>query len=154
MADKSLNPEYVEIIRKALNNCPYFSLLSIEIKNIQWGSSLLEMKIEEKHLQPFGAVHGGAIASLIDAAAFWASFPQVENGKGLTTVEVKVNYLAPVQNGRLIAIGKCIKMGKTIGLGEVDVKDERDRLVAHGTATMMVVPNLPIKGYEKLPPKN
>lgn len=153
MSENNLNPEYVETICKAVNQCPYFSLLSMKIKNLNWGNSLLEMEVKEKHLQPFGAVHGGAIASLIDAAAFWASFPQVEDGKGLTTVEVKVNYLSPVQNGRLYASGKCLKLGKTIALGEVFVKDEKERLVAHGTATMMVIPYLPIKGYENLPPK-
>ena len=153
MSDKTFNPEYVETIYNAVNRCPYFSLLSIEIKSLEWGISILEMKIEEKHLQPFGAVHGGAIASLIDAAAFWASFPQVENGKGLTTIEVKVNYLSPVRDGKVFAIGKCIKMGKTIALGEVFVRDDKERLVAHGTATMMVIPNLPIKGYDNLPPK-
>ncbi len=153
MDEKSLNPEYIEAICKAVNHCPYFSLLSMEIKSLDWGSSLLEMEIKEKHLQPFGAVHGGAIASLIDAAAFWASFPQVEDGKGLTTVEVKVNYLSPVQNGKLFALGKCIKMGKTIALGEVFVKNEKEKLIAHGTSTMMIIQNIPIKGYENLPPK-
>lgn len=153
MSEKELNPEYIEFISKIVNQSPYFSLLSMKIINLELGGSILEMKIEEKHLQPFGAVHGGAIASLIDSAAFWASYTQLENGKGLTTIDVKVNYLAPVQKGKLIAMGKCIKMGNTIALGDVKVIDEADRLIAHGTATMMVLQNLPIKGYINLPPK-
>jgi acyl-coenzyme A thioesterase PaaI-like protein len=43
-------------------------------------------------------------------------------------------------------------MGKTLGLGEVTVKDGDGNLVAYGIATMMVVPNQPILGYENLPP--
>lgn len=153
MSEKSLNHEYIDTISKAVNYCPYFTLLSMKIKSLAWGSSLLEMEIQEKHLQPFGAVHGGAIASLVDAAAFWASFTQVEEGKGLTTVEVKINYLSPAQNGKLFAFGKCIKMGKTIALGEVFVRDDKERLIAHGTSTLMIISNIPIKGYENLPPK-
>ena len=60
---------------------------------------------------------GGVIASVIDAATFWAVFPQVKDGMGLTTVEIKVNYLAPVPKGKVVAKGRCIKIGKTLALG-------------------------------------
>ena len=152
MPESQINPKYTEALAMIVNSCPYFSLLSMEIKDLQWGTSLLEVQLEEKHLQPFGMVHGGVIASVIDAAAFWAVFPQVEKGKGLTTVEMKINYLAPAQKGKLLAQGRCIKMGRSLALGEAQVKDSNGILVAHGTATMMVVPDLHIPGYEDLPP--
>jgi uncharacterized protein (TIGR00369 family) len=153
MSELRLNPRYTEAVAMLVNRSPYFSLLSMEIKDLQWGVSLLEVELEEKHLQPFGGVHGGVMASVVDAAAFWAAFPQVENGMGLTTVEIKINYLAPIQKGKLIAMGRCIKMGKSIALGEAVVKDEGEKLIAHGTATMMVVPNLHLLiGHEDLPP--
>ncbi|MBM4277362.1 MAG: PaaI family thioesterase [Deltaproteobacteria bacterium] len=152
MAEEELNPKYKEAVTKVVNRSPYFSLLSMEIKNLRWGTSLLEIQLEEKHLQPFGNVHGGVMASVVDAATFWATFPQVENGLGLTTVEIKVNYLAPVQKGKLKAEGRCIKMGKTLALGEAFVKDEEGKLIAHGTSTMMVLPGLTVQGYQELPP--
>jgi len=152
MAEEQLNPKYKEAVAKVVNQSPFFSLLSMEIKDLKWGASLLEVQLEEKHLQPFGNVHGGVMASLVDAATFWATFPQVENGLGLTTVEIKVNYLAPVQKGKLIAGGRCIKMGKTLALGEAFVRDEGERLIAHGTSTMMVLPGLHVPGYKNRPP--
>jgi len=152
MSELKLNPKYVEAVAMIVNRSPYFSLLSMEIKDLQWGTALLEVQLEEKHLQPFGFVHGGAIASVMDAAAFWAVFPQVENGMGLTTVEIKVNFLAPAQKGRLVARGRCIRLGKTLALGETEIRNTEGVLVAHGTATMMVVPDLRIPGYEDLPP--
>jgi uncharacterized protein (TIGR00369 family) len=151
MPEVELNPRYTEAVVVLVNQSPYFSLLSMEIKALQWGTCLLEVKLGEKHLQPFGMVHGGAIASVVDAAAFWAVFPQVEKGMGLTTVEMKLNYLAPVQKGRLVAEGRCIRMGRTLALGEAQVRDGEGALIAHGTATMMVVPDLHIPGYENLP---
>jgi uncharacterized protein (TIGR00369 family) len=152
MPEPKLNPKYKEAVAMIVNRSPYFSLLSMEIKDLQWGNAHLEIELSEKHLQPFGFVHGGAIASLMDAAAFWAVFPQVENGMGLTTVEVKVNYLAPAQKGRLVAKGRCIRLGKTLALGEAEIRNAEGVLVAHGTATMMVVPDLKIPGQENLPP--
>ncbi len=153
MSEPRLNPKYTEAISTLVNRSPYFSLISMEIKELEWGISVLEVKLEEKHLQPFGYVHGGAIASVIDAATFWAVFPQVKDGMGLTTVEIKANFLAPVQKGKLVAKGRCIKIGKTLALGDATIYDGNGNLLAHGTATMMIVPDLKVEGQENLPPK-
>ena len=152
MSEPKLNPRYVEAVTKVVNQSPYFSLLSMEIRDLQWGTSLLEIQLAEKHLQPFGFVHGGAMASIMDAATFWAVFPQIEKGLGLTTVEIKVNFLAPAQKGKLVARGRCIRLGKTLALGDAEIRNSEGGLVAHGTATMMVVPDLKIPGQENLPP--
>jgi uncharacterized protein (TIGR00369 family) len=153
MSEPRLNPKYTEAIATLVNRSPYFSLISMKIKELEWGASALEVELEEKHLQPFGHVHGGAIASVIDAATFWAVFPQVKDGMGLTTVEVKANFLAPVQKGKLVVKGRCIKIGRTLALGEAYVNSAEGNLIAHGTATMMIVPDLKVEGQEKLPPK-
>ncbi len=153
MSEFSLNPKYKEAISMVVNRSPYFSLLSMEIKDLEWGTAVLEIDLDEKHLQPFGHVHGGVIASVMDAAAFWAVFPQVKDGMGLTTVEIKVNYLSPVQKGKLVAKGRCIKIGKTLALGETYINSAEGNLLAHGTATMMIVPDLKVEGQDNLPPK-
>ena len=153
MSELRLNPKYTEAISMLVNRSPYFSLLSMEIKDLEWGNSVLEVALEEKHLQPFGYVHGGAIASVMDAATFWAVFPQVKDGMGLTTVEIKVNFLAPVKEGKLVAKGRCIKIGKTLALGDATIYDGNGNLLGHGTATMMIVPDLKVEGQENLPPK-
>jgi acyl-coenzyme A thioesterase PaaI-like protein len=64
-----------------------------------------------------------------------------------------VNYLAPVQKGKLVAKGRCIKMGKTLALGEAYINGAEGNLLAHGTATMMIVPDLKVEGQGNLPPK-
>ncbi|HYA94595.1 MAG TPA: PaaI family thioesterase [Thermodesulfobacteriota bacterium] len=154
MSEPRLNPRYTKAISNIVNRSPYFSLLSMKIKELDWGTSVLEVELEEKHLQPFGYVHGGAIASVMDAATFWAVFPQVRDGMGLTTVEIKVNFLAPVREGRLVVKGRCIKIGKTLALGDATIYDAKGNLLAHGTATMMIVPDLKVEGQDKLPPKH
>jgi len=83
-------------------------------------------------------VHGGVFSSLIDAAGFWAVYSQANEGVGMTTVELKLNYLAPAVSGRLIGLGRCIKLGRNLGLGEARIENEDGRLLAHGTTTVMV----------------
>ena len=153
MSEPRLNPKYTEAISNVVNRSPYFSLLSMKIKELEWGTSVLEVELEEKHLHPFGYVHGGAVASVMDAATFWSVFPKVRDGMGLTTVEIKVNFLAPVRDGKLVAKGRCIKIGRTLALGDATIYDGNGNLLGHGTATMMIVPDLKVEGQENLPPK-
>ncbi len=47
-----LNPAYVEAIKRVVNTSPYFNLISMEIKNLEFGHTRLEVALEEKHLQP------------------------------------------------------------------------------------------------------
>jgi uncharacterized protein (TIGR00369 family) len=150
---RHLNPEYVGAVRQYVNACPYFSLLSMKIEGLNWGESHIEVLVEEKHLQPFGMVHGGVFASLIDAAAFWAVYTQVPEELGMTTVELKLNYLAPLSAGRMIGNGKSLRVGKTLCLGEASILSEEGTLLAHGTSTMMVLKDLKLQGADQGPSK-
>jgi uncharacterized protein (TIGR00369 family) len=150
---KKLNPDHVAAVVRTANTCPFFTLLSMEIRSLGPGESHLEVGVQEKHFQPYGMVHGGVCASLVDASAFWAVYPLMAEDIGLTTVELKLNYLAPVSEGRLICKGKSIKAGNTICLAEASVEDDKGNLVAHGTSTMMIIPSLKLHGQSQFPPK-
>jgi uncharacterized protein (TIGR00369 family) len=150
---KKLNPDYVEAVRRGINVCPYFTLLGMRIEDLTPGESHLALDVETKHLQPFGIVHGGVFASLVDACCFWAVYTAVDEGTAMTTVEVKLNYLAPSSSGRLVGRGRLIKMGKTLGLGQATISDHEGRTLCHGTSTLMVVPNLQLDGEGGLPAK-
>jgi uncharacterized protein (TIGR00369 family) len=150
---KRINPDYIKAVRRIVNPCPYFTLLSIDIKDLGWGESHLEILVQEKHLQPFGMVHGGVFASLVDAAAFWAVYTQVPEDMGMTTVDLKLNYLAPLTTGRMLAKGRSIRVGRTLCLGEASISNEDGLLLVHGTSTMMLLKDLKIRGESEWPPK-
>jgi uncharacterized protein (TIGR00369 family) len=150
---KRLNPEYIDMLKEKINQCPYFTLISMDVQSLGWGESLLEVDIQQKHLQPFGMVHGGVYSSLVDAAAFWAVFPMIEEDVGLTSVEMKLNFLAPAGGGVFVAKGKSIKVGRTLCLGEALIENESGRLLAHGTSTMMILKGMNITGETAFPSK-
>ena len=54
MSEFSLNPKYKEALSTLINRSPYFSLLSMEIKDLEWGTCILEVELQEKHLQRVG----------------------------------------------------------------------------------------------------
>jgi len=150
---KKLNPEWIKTIKDLVTSSPYFQLESMTVLDLGPGTSRVEIEVQKKHLQPFGMVHGGVYSGLIDAAGFWAAYTQGEEDQTLTTVEMKLNYLAPANSGRLIGLGRCLKLGKTLGLAEARIENEDGQFLAHGLVTMMVVPNLQLKGAASMPPK-
>jgi uncharacterized protein (TIGR00369 family) len=151
---KRINPEWVKAIQSGVNPCPYFDLQSMRIVDISWGRALLEIELGRKHLQPFGVVHGGVLSTIADAAGFWGVYSQMEPGYAMTTVELKVNFLAPTKDqGKLIGEGRCIKLGRTLGLGEATISNSAGKVVAHATTTLMVVPHLTLVNQDQLPEK-
>ena len=100
----------------------------------------MELQTAHCHLQPYGIVHGGVLATLIDTATFWAAFMRVPEDAGLVNVDLKLNYLKPVETGRLRAEGFAMRSGKSISYAESRVQDVHGELVAHGTSTLMTLP--------------
>jgi uncharacterized protein (TIGR00369 family) len=84
-----------------------------------------------------GTVHGGIICTLADSAMGMAYACTLAEGESFTTLELKINFLRPVFNGRLEAVGVVSNAGKTVALVECDVIDDRGRVVAHATSTCM-----------------
>ena len=151
---KKLNPDYIKRIREIVSTSPYFELLSMELVDVGLGYSSLEIDVTQKHLQPFGMVHGGVFSSIIDAAAFWAIYPGLEDpAAGMTTVDLKLNYLAPAASGKLIARGRQIKVGRTLGYAEAQVVNQDEKILAHGTSTVIILPGKAIEVDPPLPPK-
>ena len=154
MTMKTPNPEYIKRMREIVSTCPYFELLSMELVDAGIGYSSVEIDLSQKHLQPFGMVHGGVFSSIIDAAAFWAVYPGIEDPTaGMTTVDLKLNYLAPAAFGKLIARGRQIKLGRTLGYAEVQVADQDQKILAHGTSTVIILPGKALETDPPLPPK-
>ncbi len=137
-----LNPKHVEAVMTMINQGYYFKHLSMFVKDIGMGYSLVEVDIGDEHLNPFGGLHGGVYASAIDTAAYWAVYGELEEDAGYITIDLKVDYLAPVSGGKMIVKGRRIKLGKTMCLAEATAFDQTDKWLAHGTSKMMVVQGL------------
>ena len=148
-----LNPEFVATIIKKVNKSPYYQLTSMQIRKLGWGECRMHLPVLEKHHQPYGMAHGGILASLVDSAAYWAVFTRIDDGFKMISIDLKLNYLAPASQSDLWAAGKCIKAGKTLCMGEASITDQNEKLICHGTSTMMVLKDLQIRGEFELPAK-
>jgi len=77
--------------------------------------------------------HGGVLAALVDLAADWALVKRT--GRGVPTLDLRVDYHAAAMPGDLIAKGRVIKAGGTISTAEAHVYDLEDKLLASGRGT-------------------
>lgn len=143
---RGISPQYRERLFTLIDDVPFLRHMGIRITDLSWRSAAFEMTAAEFRLQPYGVVHGGNIATLIDTATFWACFLSTGGDEdGLTTVDLKLNYLAPARVEALRCTGTMIKAGKKIAYAEASVHTADDRLIAHGTSTLMRLPGLGLK---------
>jgi uncharacterized protein (TIGR00369 family) len=99
-----------------------------------------EMTIEEKHLSSAGVSHGGAVLSFMDFAAGAGLFFVFEDRQTrCSTVDMNVHFLRPVPLGtKLTAIPKLLHLGKSLARVSIDVLNQDDDLLAHGTAAFNI----------------
>ena len=118
---------------------PVAELLGIEFVEAGDGRCTMRLEVEERHENPMGTLHGGIVCDLADAAMGMAYYSTLADGESFTTLELKVNFLRPFRRGMLLARGRVVHGGRTVGLTECDVVDADERLIAHATSTCMTL---------------
>lgn len=136
-------PKMLDMVRRIqrgeLPPPPVATLIGFTIGSIEPGRVVMEMDAGPQHANPMGTVHGGILCDLADAAMGMAYASSLDEGETFTTLELKINFLKPVWTGRLTATGRLVKGGRTVGLTECDVVDDKDRLVARASSTCMTL---------------
>ncbi len=112
--------------------------LGLETKRTDSGSEV-RLEVKEQTHNRGGIVHGGVICTLVDQAIGAAVGYALGKGRRAVTVELKVNFLAAVSDGTLIAKGHLIREGKHLMVGEAEVLDMQGRLIAKGLGTWMII---------------
>ena len=92
------------------------------------------------HLNPWGTVHGGLTATLLDSCMGLAIQSMLDKGMGSTTLEFKISLVRAVtlETGEIRAEGKVLNCGRRVGTAEGRVTDTGGRLLAHGTTTCLI----------------
>jgi len=118
---------------------PIADLIGFSLTDVEPGRAVVTLLAGPRHLNPMGTLHGGVLCDVADAAMGMAYAGTLDEGETFTTLELKINFLKPVRAGRLVATGRLVKGGHTVGLLECDVVDDKDRLVARASSTCMTL---------------
>jgi uncharacterized protein (TIGR00369 family) len=132
-----ITPERVE---QLLRRGPFHQWLGIKVLKVE--ADGIELKAtwrEEWVVNPDRRyTHGGVLAALVDIAADWAMVTRT--GRGVPTIDMRVDYHAAAMPGDLIARGRIIKWGSQFSVSEAQVFDQGGKLLASGRGTYLTAP--------------
>jgi len=118
---------------------PVAQLIGFRLVSVAAGEATFEMEASDRHANPMGTLHGGILCDIGDAAMGVAFASTLGENESFTTLELKINFLKPVWNDKLRAVGKVVKKGKSVGLVECDITDSKGSLVARLSSTCMAL---------------
>ena len=118
---------------------PIGRLIGFQLVAVEPGRARFSLDADERHHNPLGTLHGGVLCDIADVAMGLAYGSTLDEGETFTTLELKINFLRPVKSARLMAEGVVVQRGKTVGLAECSVTDERGRLIAKAMSTCLTL---------------
>jgi uncharacterized protein (TIGR00369 family) len=114
--------------------------IGARIAEVEPGRVAVELEVHAGHRHEGGVVQGGIITQIADAAMGMSLMTRQDEGMSNTTIELKINFLRPVVDGRLRAVGRVVDMRRTLLFSEADVIDQDGRLVARASCTCLAIP--------------
>lgn len=137
MSDTPMTKEQVEAL---LLKGPFHQWLGLSVEDVGEDSIRIRAKWRPEWVvnAERGYTHGGILATLVDLTADWALVSKT--GRGVPTVDLRVDYHRAAMQHDLICEGKVIKFGGQLCVAEARVLDEQGRLLASGRGVYMIPP--------------
>ena len=113
---------------------PYMRFLGLTLETSEKGRVELRLPFRDEFLRADGSdwLHGGVVSALIDIAGDYAVITETE--VGVPTIDMRVDYLRPARRGDLLATARTLRVGRTVSVADVEVRDSQGTLVAVGRA--------------------
>lgn len=125
----------IQSVQEMLLRAPYHQWLGLSVLELDESGIDIRATWREEWVVNVDRryTHGGVLAALVDLAADWALVKRT--GRGVPTVDMRIDYHAAAMPGDLIAKGRVIKAGGTLSVAEAHVYDLEDKLLASGRGT-------------------
>ena len=130
----------LEKVQELVTRAPFHKWLGLKVVAVHDdGIELTATWREEWVVNPDRRyTHGGVLASLIDLGADWAMVKKL--GRGVPTIDMRVDYHNAAMPGDLTVRGKVVRMGSQFSTAEAQVYDAQGKLLASGRGTYFTAP--------------
>ena len=132
MTDPASAKERQAELNLSVDHSPFHRLIGLELIRAADGEAEMRLPWQEA----FGRAdhsdwyHGGVLSALIDIAGDYAIASKL--GRWVATIDLRVDYLRPALRGDLVAVARAVKVGRTVGVADVELKDAKGAVVAIG----------------------
>ncbi|MDI6742250.1 MAG: PaaI family thioesterase [Smithella sp.] len=118
---------------------PFLDFLGIKLEELKEGYARFRMPVRSEYLQGAKAMQGGLIVAMADEAIAHAIMTRLSPEEGLTTIELKSNFLAGVSDGDLVATATVFKKGRSLVIGDCIVTDHQEKNICRVSATFLLL---------------
>lgn len=120
---------------------PFAKLIGFTMAAVEPGRIVMELEPREDLENTIGLLHGATAAALLDTAMGCAISTRLEAGQSSVTLDLKMTFLRPlsVRSGLISAEGRVIKLGRQTSYTEGFVRDGKEALAVHATATFSMI---------------
>ena len=117
------------------------SAIGIEITDIGDDFISGKMPVDERTVQPFGLLHGGASVALAETlGSIGGGIKVYSNNETVVGIEINANHLKSVRDGWVYGKATPIRIGKKIQVWDIRITNESDELVCVSRLTLAVIP--------------
>ena len=128
----------IEELRARLAASPFHTWAGMEVVEAAPGQVTVAMRVEERHVNLQGFVHGGMLAILADTACGLSIRSAMEPGRLHVTADLDIHFLAPASPGRVLGRGTAVKVGRSLAFAEASIEDDEGRLLARAQTRFSV----------------
>jgi 1,4-dihydroxy-2-naphthoyl-CoA hydrolase len=101
---------------------------------------IAEMEIAPHHRQPYGIVHGGVHAGLVEAVtSVGAALAALARGQSVVGLENHSSFLNAVREGKLVATARPLMRGRRTQVWEATITDAAGRTIASGRVRFLAL---------------
>jgi len=132
--------EKLQRINESIQNT-ITSTIGIEITDIGDDFICGKMPVDERTVQPFGLLHGGASATLAETlGSIGGGIKVYPNNETVVGIEINANHLKSARDGWVYGEATPIRIGKKIQVWDIRITNEANELVCVSRLTLAVVP--------------
>jgi uncharacterized protein (TIGR00369 family) len=114
---------------------PFNQLVGLRVLRRHPDGVTIACQLSDRLRNSAGVMHGGVLATLADAAVGIGLASHFGGRRPVTTTEMKINYLRPIQDGKIVARSHLLRVGKRLCVGRVDMLDAKRQLAAVAIVT-------------------
>lgn len=139
MADETGHQDFVAMINATMP-IGWTGAMGLRVTRATRDEVVAELDVTPTHHQPYGIVHGGVHASIIETlASVGAAISAMPEGKSVVGLENHTSFLKAVRSGVIRAVARPVSRGRTSHVWEVNVTDERGNLAATGRVRLLLL---------------